>query len=196
MTVFARLGAFLIAALLAACYPTTQQPIGSSTPQTADARLAGGWKGAPKDPKDGPNYLFFLPRKDNNFEAVMVYPAHGDDKASWMSFALSTAKVGKNDFINGQVVLDDGQPSKDADKNYTPVWYRFDKDGTLRLFMLDEKAMEAAIAKGEIKGDVNKSTFGDDVNITADAKTLDAFFASHDPNTLFTDPLGTYRRIK
>ncbi len=195
MTLFARVGALLLAVLLAACYPTTQTPIGSTGPKTPDARLLGVWKSIPKDPKDGPSYLFFLPRKDK-LEAIMVYPAKGDDKGSWMSFAVLTGKAGSNDFLNGRQLLDDGEAPKDASKDYTPVFYRFDKGGTLRLFVLGEKPIEDAIAKGEIKGEVKKNSFGDDVRITADAKMVDAFFAAHDPKTLFTDVLGTYRRMK
>lgn len=195
MTMFARAGALILAALLAACYPTTQTPIGSTGPTTPDVRLLGVWKGMPKDPKDGPDYLFFLPRKDR-LEAIVVYPAKGDDKGSWMSFAVWCGKAGSNNFLNGQQLLDDGIAPKDANKDYTPVFYRFDKDGTLRMFVLGEKPIEDAIAKGEIKGEVKKNSFGDDVRITADAKMMDAFFATHDPKTLFTDPLGVYRRVK
>jgi hypothetical protein len=195
MTMFARAGVLFLAALLAACYPTTQTPIGSTGPKTPDVRLLGVWKGTPKDPKDGPNYLFFLPRKDK-LEAVMVYPAKDDDKGGWMSFEVRTGKAGSNDFLNGIELLDDGEAPKDTSRDYTPVYYRFDKDGTLRLFVLGEDQIENAISKGEIKGEVKKNSFGDDVRITADAKIVDAFFATHDPKTLFTDPLGVYRRVK
>ena len=48
-------------------------------------------------------------------------------------------------------------------------------------YTLGTNAIEAAITKGEIKGDVHKNSYGDDVTITADAKAVDTFFASHDP---------------
>lgn len=192
MSMIVRAGALFLAAFLAACYPTTQVPIGSTGPTAPDARLIGVWKGTPKD---GPNYLFFLPRKDK-LEAIMVYPAKGDDKGSWMSFAARTGKAGNNDFINGRELLDDGEPAKNQNNDYTPLYYRFDKDGTLRLFFLDDNKIEEAITKGELKGEIKKSDIGDDVRITADAKMLDAFFATHDPKTLFTDQLGVYRRVK
>jgi hypothetical protein len=195
MTMLARAGALIVALLLAACYPTSEHPIGSSGAMMPDARLLGVWKGMPKDPKDGPTYIFFLPRKDK-LEAMMIAPPHGDDKGGWMNFAVWTGKAGKHDFLNGQTLLDDGNPPKDANKDYTPVFYRFDADGTLRLFVLGDAAIEAAIKKGEIKGDIKENSFGDDIRITADAKAVDAFFASHDPKTLFTEVLGVYRRVK
>ena len=196
MNAFVRAGALLFALVLSACYPTTVTPIGSSGPMTPDARLVGMWKGMPKDPKDGPNYITFLPRKDS-LEAIIVTPAHGDDHGGWMTFAAHTGKVGKNSFINARELLDDGQPpSDDTAKDYTPVLYVFGKDGTLRMYMLDDKPVEDAIDKGLLKGEYKKSDFGDDIRITASAKELDDFFISHDPKNYFTELLGTYRRVK
>lgn len=194
MTMFARVAALVTAAFLAGCYPTIVQPIGSTAPTATDARLLGGWKAMPKDKKDSPTYVFFLQRKEG-LEALMVgAPTAGDD-GGWMSFAVTGGKLGGNNFLNGRTLLDDGQPSKDPSKDYTPVFYRFDGKNTLHLYVLGTDAIEAAITKGQIKGEVKKNSFGDDVRITADAKAVDAFFASHDPKTLFTDQLGEYHRL-
>lgn len=193
MILFARVAALAAALLLAGCYPTSVHPIGSTVTATADARLLGGWKAVPKDKNDGPTYVFFLQREGGKLEALMVgAPAEGD-KGGWLSFAVTSAKLGGHDFLSGRTLLDDGKASKDP--NYTPVSYRFEGKDTLTLYVLGTKEIEAAIAKGEIKGEVKKSTYGDDVHITADAKAVDRFFASHDPKTLFTEKLGTYRRL-
>ena len=195
MTLLVRVAALAAAFVLAGCYPTIVHPIGSSAPSTADARLIGAWQSLPKG-KEGKNmdnrtFVFFLQRK-TGMEAVMVgAPEKGDD-GGWMTFGVTTAKLGGNDFMSGRTMLDDGKEGKDP--NYTPVYYRI-KGNMLRVYVLGSDAIEAAIKKGEIKGDVHKNSYSDDVNITADTKAVDAFFASHDPKKLFTEELGTYRRL-
>jgi len=193
MTLLVRVAALAAAFVLAGCYPTIVHPIGSTAPSTIDARLVGGWKALPKEKKANPTYLFFLERKAG-MEAVMVgAPDQGDD-GGWMTFSVSTAKLGANSFMNGRTILDDGKASKDTD--YTPVYYRLEGKQMLRLYVLGTDAIEAAINKGEIKGEIKKNSYGDDVRITADAKAVDAFFASHDPKKLFTEELGAYRRLR
>jgi hypothetical protein len=192
MTLLVRVVALAAAVLLAGCYPTSVHPIGSTAPSSIDARLVGGWKALPKDKKSNPTYLFFLQRKEG-MEAVMVGAPDAGDDGGWMTFGVTTAKLGANTFMSGRTLLDDGKVSKDPD--YTPVFYRIDGQ-MLRLYVLDTDAIEAAINKGEIKGDIKKNSYGDDVRITADAKAVDAFFASHDPKKLFTEELGTYRRLR
>ena len=192
MTLLVRVAALAAAVLLAGCYPTSVHPIGSTAP-SIDARLTGAWKALPKDKKDNPTYVFFLQRKEGT-EAVMVgAPDKSDDGGGWITFSVTTVKLGGNTFMSGRTLLDDGKASKDPD--YTPVFYRVEGQ-MLRLYVLGTDAIEAAINKGEIKGEIKKSSYGDDVRITADAKAVDAFFASHDPKKLFTEELGTYRRLR
>ena len=196
MTMFARFAAAVATVLfLAGCYPTSVHPIGSSAPSAADARLIGAWQALPKGKenknRDNRTYVFFLQRK-SGMEAVMVGAPEKGDEGGWMTFSVATAKLGGNDFMSGRTLLDDGKDAKDP--NYTPVYYRLEGN-MLHLYVLGADAIEAAITKGEIKGEIKKQSYGDDVSITADAKAVDAFFASHDPKKLFTDELAVYRRL-
>lgn len=196
MIAIVRIAVLLCAVLLAACYPTTREPIGSTGAMTADARLVGGWKAINEEAKDEPTFLFFLRRDADKLECLLVTADKGDKKGEWMSFEALTGKAGAHAFLNGRTLLDDGKKPADANTDWTPVHYRFDADGTLRLFTLDEKAIGAAIKKGEIKGEIKEGSLGDEVRITAEAKAVDAFFAGRDPKTVFKQTLGVYRRLK
>ncbi|MGQ0742578.1 MAG: hypothetical protein ACT4OG_09870 [Alphaproteobacteria bacterium] len=188
-------GAILVlaASVAAACFPTSIHPIGTTAPAAIDARLLGAWKLAPKGKEREPNYIFFIQRDKGELEALMVGAPESDD-GGWMSFSIKTARLKGKDFLSARILLDDGKPLEEPD--YTPVYYRLDGKNTLHLYVLGAKAIGAAIGKGQIKGEVKKLTYGDEVKITAAPKALDAFFASHDPKTLFTDELGTYTRMK
>ncbi len=196
MSMFARFAALVTAAFLAGCYPTIVHPIGSTAPMTADARLLGGWKAQPKHKDNGPMYLFFFEREGGKLEALLAGTPTEGDKGGWMTYEVMGGKLGAHDFLNGRALLDDGHPSKDASKEYTPTFYSFDGKDTLHIYTLGTDAIEAAVTKGQIKGEVKKNSFGDDVRITADAKAVDAFFASRDPKVLFTDELGVYHRLR
>ena len=72
------------------------------------------------------------------------------------------------------------------------------KGDTLTISLLDEDKMKAAVAAHHIAAVVNKSYYGkmemDDIEITADAAHLDAFFAKPDAAGLFK-PLLILKRV-
>ncbi len=111
-----------------------------------------------------------------------------------MSFALILGELGEHRFVNAKILLDDGEPSSEKDNGYTPLLYRFDEDGTLRLFVLDDIELKKAIREGKIAGNVKESTYFDDIRITADEKALNAFFLSTTAS-LFTEDFGTFHRL-
>jgi hypothetical protein len=185
---------FLAAIAAAACYPTSEHPIGTTVPAAVDARLLGAWKRVPKETGQDSNYLFFLQRDDGALEALMVGAPETDD-GGWMLFSVKTARLKGKDFLSARVLLDDGKPPED-DQAWTPVYYVLEGADTLRLSALGEKEIAAAIAKGEIDAQVTKLTYSDEIKLTSAGKALDAFFAARDPKALFTEELGTYRQIK
>jgi hypothetical protein len=194
VTVLFRVFALLcLGAALAGCYPTSENPIGVAT-AAPDSRLLGAWKGQIGTDKDASASLYVFPREGGRFEAMLIHAASKDDKGGWTTASLVPGKIGSTTVLNAKLILDDGAPAKEGTADYTPVMYRFDAGGVLRLFMLDDKALETAIRAGRIAGTIKENSFGDDVRLTADAKSLDAFFAAN-AATLFTQAYGIFRRV-
>jgi hypothetical protein len=75
-----------------------------------------------------------------------------------------------------------------------PVLYRISADGSLALYLIDEKAARAAIEKGALAGTVEPGEYGD-VTITAGPAALDTFFASAAGRALFMKPIGILQRV-
>ena len=149
-----------LTAALAGCYPTSERPIGVSGTPAADQRLLGRWTGQIGTGKDTAS-LYVFPREKGQLEALLVHPAAKDDKGGWTTASLLPGKAGAVNILNAKLVLDDGAPAKEGTKDYTPVMYRFDADGTLRLFMLGDKALEVAIRQGRIAGTIKENSFGE-----------------------------------
>ncbi len=192
-----RLALVLAATLLAAaCLPvTTTVPVGSTAGFKADPALFGLWKGMDSD-KDAPGYFVFLKNDDGSMTALMITPPKGTDGGEWESFALQTAMLGANRFINATEAFEKGKAA-DGPLAQTrfPLLYRFQKNGKLALYLVDEKLAAAAINAGKIKGTVEPGDTGD-VHITADAAALDAFMQSKDGLALFNKPLIVLSKMK
>lgn len=172
--------AVLAALILAGCLPvTTTSPVGTAAGLGADKALIGAWKGrAPDDKKAEAFFVHFLPAKQNALKAVMLGP--DDDEV--MIFAVQTTKLGQNRYLNA-VMLFDKEKLVEGHANY-PLLYRIEGN-TLRLFILDEAKVKAAIKAGKIKGTIAPGEGGDAV-ITAEPFAQDTFFAQ--PETV-----GLYR---
>ncbi len=181
----------LCAALAAsACLPvTTSAPIGTTQGFVIDSSLLGTWKGIAGGEKVA-SYFHFLPGHDGTIMAVVVTPPSDDDEGGWGAFALQTAKLGNNYFMNAQEVSDNGKVAGDTTAQApTPLLYTIGDDGKLTLYMLDEKATAAAIAAGKIAGKVEPGNYGD-VSITATPEDLDAFFQTPEGVALFKTPFA------
>jgi len=178
-----------------ACYPMTGQPVGSTGAMTPDTRLIGTWKGrVGNDEDDGQVYVHFLARDEATIEAMMVRPTQGDENGGWSNFAITTGKVGSRTYLNGAWLLDDGKPLDDAPPGTTPLYYRFEPGGRLRMFALDSDMVAAAVKSGEIAGTV-KEGWIPEIHVTADSAALDAFIAAHDPQALFSVDFATLEKI-
>jgi hypothetical protein len=185
----------LAAALLtSACLPVTSlHPIGSTAATAPDPALAGAWRGKMKD-ATAPGTLYFLPQKDGGATALFITDPGKKDAGNWSSFAVTTATLGANHFINARELLDEGKPAEGRIATTTfPLLYRI-SNASLTLYLLDEKKIAAAIAAGKLKGTVEKGVDGD-VAITQDAATLDAFMASKAGAGLFGPPLMVLHKL-
>ena len=171
------------ALLLAGCLPVTSKtPVGTTSGLGTDPALIGTWHGSNEN-KDGHVYLHVTANGEQPFTLVLVSAEGKDDP---MLLQAKTAQLGQNRFLDVLTMLDGkGNDFKlsDFDGGSVPVLYRIVRN-TLTLYMLDEDKVKAAIAKGDIAGTVEKGDYGD-VQLTADAKTLDAFFAKPEAVKLF-----------
>lgn len=194
MTKFRVSLALAAALILSACYPTvTSHPVGTTVGIKNDPALAGTWKTVPQPGDKGyAAYFHFLTRGADGYIAIVV-PASGR-ASDTMIATVSTARFGSFGFLNAKLAEADGQVAPGQPPGTVPVLYRFGPKGTLSLFLPDDAAVKAAIRAHKIAGDAGKKT-GDDVTITADARTLDKFLASPAGQALFTKPFGVMRKV-
>ena len=174
--------------LLAGCLPVTSKtPVGTTTGLGADDALYGTWKGY-GEPEHVLSYIHFLPKKGEGIGAVLVNPKSDSDDGSVGLFLLRTSKLGANSFIN-VVKIYNGMEENDSswgelNDASVPMLYKFGKNHTLTLYLLDEDKAKEAIQAGKLSGAVESGNFGD-VKITSDAAALDAFMATPEAAKLF-----------
>lgn len=181
-----------IALILGACLPVTSlHPIGATAAAAPDPALSGAWRGKMKGAETA-STLFFLPQKDGASVLFVTDPGKKDG-GSWGSFAVTTARLGANRFINARELLDHGEPAEGKFATSFPLLYRI-SGASLTLYLLDEKKTAAAIASGKLKGTVETGIDGD-VSITEEAGPLDAFMASKAGAALFGPPLMVLHKL-
>ncbi|HXC56136.1 MAG TPA: hypothetical protein VNU97_12635 [Rhizomicrobium sp.] len=180
--------ALAAALLLSACYPpTTSHPVGTTVGLTLDPALTGLWENAVvANPDERGLYFHFLPTLDGKLTVLMVQSGDKPD-ADWNVVELTTVKLGANRFMNARLTMSDGKPDEGAPKGTIPLLYRIDAKDRMTLFLMDEKAVKAAILAGKIKGTIEKGDMGDAV-ITADPAALDKFMQTPAGLALFAKP--------
>jgi len=175
---------------LTACYPpTTSHPVGTTAGLKPDPVLQGTWKGVNSDGK--PFYMHFLPQSDGTLSAVIV--ESGPKAEDWNVVTATTTTLGANHYMNARLLWTNGKP-ENAPAGTVPVLYRMDAKGQLTFSLMDEAAVKAAITAGKIKGTVEKGELGD-ATITADVKTLDAYFSTPGVTKLFANPMFTVHKV-
>ncbi|HVV66289.1 MAG TPA: hypothetical protein VHC42_12535 [Rhizomicrobium sp.] len=188
-----RLACLAAAALIvAACLPvTTKNPIGTTVGFKSDPALIGIWKGHGRnDSKDG--YLTFMNNGDGTMTALLF--SRDEDEGEWATYTLEGATLGENRILNARAALKNGKAVSDEESSQImPLLYRFEKDGSLSLSLLDEKSVKAAIRSGRLKGEVGEGDAGD-ARITEEPAALDAFFGSKEAGRMFSEDLLVMRR--
>jgi hypothetical protein len=180
----------------AACLPvTSKSPIGTTAGYKADPLLTGLWK---VTSKNSWGWFAFFPQSNGSTQVVMLEPsAPGDksgwDKGGWIVFAVHTATLGADRYMDASETEEDGKtPGQKLE--HMPVLYRFGADGSLALTLMDEDAAKAAIKAGRIAGQVGPGQFGDLV-LTATPAALDAFLESPAGHALFDKPAVILERV-
>ncbi|HUO92934.1 MAG TPA: hypothetical protein VMU22_08425 [Rhizomicrobium sp.] len=186
----------MLAVALAACPPvTTKTPVGTTVKASNDSRLTGVWRGVVGE-GEGPSYFTFFPQDDGTINVLVATPPSNSDKGGYGVFVIRTAMLGKYHFLNVRQTMDDGKPATGtmADRTF-PIYYRYNDDGALMLFLIDETAAKAAVKSGKIAGTIEPGDYGD-VMLTAPPGELDAFMASSAGRALFTRPVAVLKRVK
>jgi hypothetical protein len=178
-------------ALLCGC-TTTDNPIGISGGAQVDARLVGGWKGVFADQySDKVKYqVVFLPGEKGALAAIVAgWTLEG---GQWAVYEVVAGRAGDHTVLNMRSVIENGAPARETSA-YIPSLYRFEPDGSLRLFMLSEQAVADAIQSGRLAGTMGTGQLATN-RITADPQSLDDFFAEAAP-ALFTEPYAVLQPI-
>ncbi len=188
-----------LALFVAACLPvTTDNPIGSTVGFKPDPALIGLWKGhgGDKEPGDMKYAYFAFFRDDDGVGMSAMLMTFESDADQWTIYDAQLATLGANHIMNVREASQNGKPANEEDRRQLiPLRYDIGKDGKLTLSLLDDKATAAAIKAGKLKGTVQEGT-GNDSHITADPKSLDAFFATKQGAALFGAKFVTLVRVK
>jgi hypothetical protein len=184
-----------LALLLAGCV-TSKNPIGQTVGFKPDPALIGVWTGRNDDKKDAPIFtIYFLPKKDGDMTALAVGLPSANDEGGWTAIDLKVAMLGATRFMSAREVLDDGGAPKEM-PDYTLLLYRFGDDDTLMIYDLDRQKIGALVDSGKLAGKAQKGdNEWDDVLITADSTSLDAFMKTPQAAALFSGkPMVLHRQ--
>jgi hypothetical protein len=89
---------------------------------------------------------------------------------------------------------------KGAAKTYYLARYRIETGGALSIWLMSEKAASKAINNDKLAGKINVKDTGDsaterDVTITSSTEHLAAFVKKSDPEILFAEKFGTFKKL-
>lgn len=191
LTRVARFAASLVLTglLLAACVPTSENPILSKS-GASDPGLIGTWRGKMED--GGPVYMHFLRTKEGEISVLLVT---GGEKAEadsgWAAFRIVTAEVKGTRYLSALWDLNDGKPVEDREKGYHLLRYVLGADGTLQLYGVNEEKLTAAVKAGTVEGKIEGENTSTEVRLTASSEKLVKFLKRANPADLFDKPFAT-----
>ncbi len=179
----------VLAILLAACVPESRHPLSNPGSAVVDQRLTGVWK---TKIDDETVIAHFLEKSDGEMRIVAV--AHKDGGGGgWTTYSMFVSRLGDEWYMNVKFVGENGKPNEIEDPPYHLVRYRISEDGKLTIWTMAKPAVIAAIESG-LAGKVKKGKWFNETLITAPTDELAAFVRSSDPQRLFANPLGPFRR--
>lgn len=182
---------FLLAILigLTGCLPTSKSPLSDPADAVLDMRLAGVWYG-----KSGEDtvFLHFVAGKVTSMDVVEVdHEKDGDAHTS--IYTMFPTLIGGQRYMN---LREKGG----GDKPYYLARYTLTKSGALTIWLWSETAIEKAVKAGKLAGKVSVKNAGEssetrDVALTATTASLAAFVRESDPDVLFSEKFGTFKKV-
>lgn len=173
---------------LAGCLPVSTNPLSPPDTAVGDPRLAGVWYG-----KSGEDTIFlhFVPGKGAAMNFVEVDQQKSGD-ADTNIYVMFPSVLGGTRYMNVR-------EKNGAGKNYYLARYRIE-GGALTVWLMSEKPVSKAINNERIAGkivvrDTGVSGADRDVTITSSTERLAAFVKKSDPEILFAEKFGTFKKL-
>jgi hypothetical protein len=191
----------LIGALLhlAACLPTSENPIVVPGQPAADDRLLGTWYGALGEDDEDFTLLFTKPdaerEKDHPGGMDVLMVVNSKDDSGWLWLYALAAEIDGRHYLSLEFRLDNGGEMADELPGFHIFNYDIAEDGSLQLRQIDEDMVIDVIEAGELAGTVKRGTFVKDVQITASSADLVAFLKTDGADDLFDEESGHFRRV-
>lgn len=163
--------------LLAGCLPDSVNPLSPADQAVAAPELLGLWHG---QAEDAALYVHAFLGEDGRLDMVMVsHEADGSGDSEW--YAGHVTEIRGNDghgrrFIN----LQPANAATGAVEPYVIIGYELDGDRLTAKFLSPE-ILAAAIAAGQLAGEVTEGSFGLDVRLTGSGAEIAEFLAAADP---------------
>jgi hypothetical protein len=183
----------ILAAMLAAlagCLPVSQNPLSSPDTAKPDARLAGLWYG-----KSGEDtvFLHFVPTDGAKMDIVEVdhEKQHG---ASTNIYTMFPSVIDDYRYLNVQ-------EKKGSNKSWYLARYRIGGSGDLTIWFLSEKPVAKAVKAEKLAGKivekepVNGVLANREITVTASTEKLAAYVRKCDPEILFAEKFGTFKKV-
>ena len=133
---------------LCACFPESDNPVGSVT---TDMDLAGKWGNPPKEGQPSEGYYEMVPGSDGKFA---IHFTKEGDATSGMELEGFTSEANGQKYLAVRMLSMGGQPA--AMERWWLLHYKVENDTfTMRMMKLDEAAtaVKAGALKGEVTGD-------------------------------------------
>src|ERR1700677_2756476 len=182
---------FLVAVMigLAGCLPTSKNPLSAPEDAVMDTRLDGVWYG-----KSGEDTIFlhFVSGKATTMDLVEVdHEKSGDAHTS--IYTMFPSVIGEQRYMNIREKSGDDQP-------YYCARYTLSKTGTLTIWLMSEKPVAKAVKAGKLAGKVTVKNEGEsneshDISLTATTESLAAYVSKADPEVLFAEKFGTFKKV-
>ena len=180
----------LLIAGLTGCKVDSVNPISSLDGAQPDTAIYGVWRYQDKDELSyihvGPEFALTDAAKPGNPRTRIVIVDHKRNGLTDEAYVAFPSRVGKQRYLN--VVQAEGATTV----GYLFVQYTLVDRNTLRFAMVDEKALEAAIRAGRIKGTTRGEGPSSQTVITAESAEIEGFLAA-DGGKLFAAPLVVRR---
>lgn len=187
--------------LLAGCLPESMNPLSTPATSRIDSRIGGVYAQQKEGKMEDSAFWHFhyrgappgknqQPRTTTKIEIVGVshQSAGSLDGARYHAFAT---RLGGHDYLSFVEEKNDGAKKE----NYSFARYEVNWRGDLRLWLLDNEAIAAAVQSGKLRGKVRTTQYGKDVLLTDTTANLAAFMAASDPSTLFDKKPMVLRRL-
>jgi hypothetical protein len=183
---------FLIVAVmlgLAGCLPTSKNPLSDPADAVVDMRLNGVWYG-----KSGEDtvFLHFVAGKATSMDIVEVDHEKSGDAHTSIYTMFPT-------IIEGQRYMNIREKSG-SDKPYYFARYSLSKSGALTIWLMSEKPVAKAVKDGKLAGKITVNNAGGstesrDIALTSTTETLAAYVRKADPEVLFAENFGTFKKV-